>query len=306
MTHTTRSFAALTVFLLVFGTLYAYSAEGRLMRKPASAAAAAPDNEKCADQLDQYGPHLTLWQARKIVVMGFQVCTDAIVGDPRSFKFTLDSFEFNAKLNRHNESEHYRVDLKTLPQIFPKRGFAGIYRLKDENGKDLPDPFNHLLWQGSDSSAAPALANALNRLREMAGEQGMSLRNFPQAAAAWRALSQKPPVPEEVRAQRLLAETAFKEGNLGKALHHYELGMELYPVWPEGHFNAALISAELKFYNDAVEHMRAYLELEPDSRDAQSARDQIVIWQDKAQESAAATEKKTEQDQPQGRLKKRK
>jgi tetratricopeptide (TPR) repeat protein len=133
------------------------------------------------------------------------------------------------------------------------------------------------------------LAKALNRLREMAGEQGMALRNFSQAAAEWRALPTKPPIPEEVRAQRLLAETALKEQQAGKALSHYETGVEFYPVWPEGRFNAALIAAELKFYSEAVEQMRAYLELTPDSPDAQSARDQIVIWQDKATQSAAAS-----------------
>lgn len=301
MIHATKNFAALTAFLLVFGTFPTHSSAAAPMRKPATAAA-AQDDEKCADSLDQYGPHLTLWQARRIVVMGFQTCSFAIAGDPKSFKFRLDGFEFDAKPYRHKDYQHVKVDLKTFPQASAKRGFAGIYRLKDENGKDLPEPFNHLEWMGADADAAPALANAINRLREMAGEQGMSLRNFAQAAAAWRALSPKPPVAEEVRAQRLLAEAAFKEGNLGKALHHYETGVELDPLWPEGRFNAALISAELKYYNDAVEHMRAYLELAPDSQDAQSARDQVVIWQDKALEPAAAPEENTGQNKPKGRV----
>ncbi len=298
MIHATKSFAALAAFLLVFGAFQTSSAAAEIKRKPA--VAAAQDDEKCADSLDLYGPHLTLWQARRMIAMGFQTCSFAIEGDPASFKFSLDGIEFDAKPYRHKDYQHVKVDLKTFPQASAKRGFAGIYRLKDENGKDLPEPFNHLEWMGADAATAPALANAINRLREMAGEQGMALRNFPQTAAAWRALSPKPPVAEEVRAQRLLAEAAFKEGNLGKALHHYEIGVELDPLWPEGRFNAALISAELKYYNDAVEHMRAYLELEPDSKDAQSARDQVVIWQDKAQEPAAAPEETTEQHHARG------
>jgi len=301
MIHTIRSAAALTIFLLVFGAFHAHSAAAE---KPARAAP-APEKEQSAEELEQYGPHLTLWQARKMVVIEFRTCSLLIVGDPSSFKFSLDSFEFDARGFRHKEFQHFKMDLKTLPQVSAKRGFGGYYRLKDEDGKDLPEPLNHMLWQGSGAASdVPLLASALNRLREMAGEQGTALRNFPQAAADWRALSPKPPVPEEVRGQRLLAETAFKEGKLGKALYHYETGVELDPVWSEGRFNAALISAELKFYNDAVEHMRAYLELEPDSRDAQSARDQIVIWQDKAQEPAASPDKDT--DQPQSRFKKRK
>ena len=36
---------------------------------------------------------------------------------------------------------------------------------------------------------------------------------------------------------------------------------------------------------EAIEHMQAYLELVPDAQDAQSARDQIVIWQYKTKET---------------------
>jgi tetratricopeptide (TPR) repeat protein len=230
-----------------------------------------------------------------MVIAGFRASPSDIVTDPGSFSFSLDGFELNATMPNRKEF-HYKVDLKTLPQVFPKRGFAGVYRLKDEAGKDLPEPFNRLLWQiGQSQETAELVANTLNRLRKMAGEQGMALRNFPQAAAAWRALSPKPPVPEAVRAQRLLAETAFNERKLAKALYHYERGVELDPVWPDGRFNAALVAAELEFYDEAIEQMRAYLELAPDSPDAQDARDHIVIWQDKATQKAA----RRSEDQPQ-------
>jgi hypothetical protein len=48
----------------------------------------------------------------------------------------------------------------------------------------------------------------------------------------WRALPQKPQVPEEVRVERLLAETAFKERKLEKALYHYEGGLDFTPSGP--------------------------------------------------------------------------
>lgn len=41
----------------------------------------------------------------------------------------------------------------------------------------------------------------------------------------------------------------------------------------------ALLYAELKYYSEAIHHMRAYLELVPDASDAQQARDQIILWQ---------------------------
>jgi len=104
---------------------------------------------------------------------------------------------------------------------------------------------------------------------------------FQQRAATWRALAVKPPVSEEVRRRRLLAESAVSEKRFGEAVEQYEAGLEINPTWPEGHFNAALLCAELGYYSDAIHHMRAYLELTPDAPDAPAARDQIVIWQEK-------------------------
>ena len=80
----------------------------------------------------------------------------------------------------------------------------------------------------------------------------------------------------------MLAEDAVKAKNPEEALAHYELGLEAYPTWPQGYFNAALIAAELGYFQQAVEHMQAYLELLPDAPDAQAARDQIAIWREKA------------------------
>ena len=115
-------------------------------------------------------------------------------------------------------------------------------------------------------------------------------QRFTQQAAAWRALPSKPSIPEEVRQQRLLAENAVQEKKPDEALNHYETGLALYPTWPQGYFNAALIAAELGFYDEAVEQMQAYLELVPDAPDVQSARDQIVIWQYKAKHPVQAAQ----------------
>jgi tetratricopeptide (TPR) repeat protein len=128
-------------------------------------------------------------------------------------------------------------------------------------------------------------AAALNSLHASAVNSQAASVDFHQQAAAWRALNPKPPIPEEVREQRLLAKDAVKNNKPGEALDFYEAGLELYATWPQGRFNAALIAAELGLHADAVEHMQAYLELVPDAPDAQSARDQIVIWRHKAKGS---------------------
>jgi len=48
--------------------------------------------------------------------------------------------------------------------------------------------------------------------------------------------------------QRIAAEDAIKNSHPDAAQEYYEEGLDLYPTWPEGHFNAALIAAELGDY----------------------------------------------------------
>jgi regulator of sirC expression with transglutaminase-like and TPR domain len=91
--------------------------------------------------------------------------------------------------------------------------------------------------------------------------------------------------------RRLLAEDAVKNNKPVEALNDYEIGLQSYPTWPEGHFNAALIAAELNDYANAIEHMQSYLELVPTAPDAQAARDQITIWQHKAGQQMPAAVK---------------
>ncbi len=132
-------------------------------------------------------------------------------------------------------------------------------------------------------------ATALNSLRALALSNPVAATDFHQLAAAWRALDPKPPLPNDVRVRRLLAEDAVKAHSPQDALRFYEEGLALYRTWPQGCFNAALIAAELGFYSDAVEYMQQYLELLPDAPDAQSARDQVDIWSYKAKSGVAAS-----------------
>jgi hypothetical protein len=42
-------------------------------------------------------------------------------------------------------------------------------------------------------------------------------------------------------------------------------------------------------YSYAVEHMKRYLALSPDAKDAPAARDQMYVWEGKLQEAKATT-----------------
>jgi len=230
---------------------------------------------------------MSIWQARRAVIEGLMATNHYYSGlRISSYQFTLDHLDINT-----SNHEHFNIDLTSLPRVFYTEGFGVRCLLKAEGRMKLPEPLNKWAVDCANGPEVDALraiaksyADAVNRLRESARNADDPLRSFPQRAAAWRALATKPPIPEEVRVQRLMAEDAIKENKPDEALHYYENGIELYPTWPEGNFNAALIAAELKYYADAIEHMQAYLELVPDAADAQAARDKILIWQIKAKQ----------------------
>lgn len=141
-----------------------------------------------------------------------------------------------------------------------------------------------LMW--SSAQDANLIAQALNRLSASARgirtpQEEAVWNDFPQKAAAWRALAVKPPENEEVHRHRILAENAISEQDFSSALQHYEAGLAIDPVWPNGHYNAAMMYAQFGLYNEAIQHMQAYLTLVPDASDAQAARDKIYIWEDK-------------------------
>lgn len=163
--------------------------------------------------------------------------------------------------------------------LFDNRTWSGTHN-PDEDAK----MWSIALWRSSEE--AQSFADAMNRLRSAArgGQSIVQEAGWPelqQKAAVWRALAEKPAISEDVRRHRILAENAVKENRFDSAIEEYEAGLEINPTWPEGHFNAALLCAEMGYYSEAMHHMRAYLELTPEAPDAQQARDQLVIWEAK-------------------------
>jgi hypothetical protein len=257
----------------------------------------------------QVPPHqpsqMTLWQARRAMAAALGIT---------GIRFSPDGFEYDA-MTYKKVPYTVKIDLATPPALVAKCGSRWC-TLKDEAGRDpgrsLPKnsatkSFLYRSWSDPGSGkAAPILCLlcsnapytcsadcvnqaqtfvlAFNTLHAFAVDTNAPLRTFTQRAAAWRALATRPPIPDEVRVQRMMAEDAFKANKPDEALRYYEAGVLLYPTWPEGNFNAALIAGDLGYYDAAIEHMQAYLELVPDAADAQAARDKILIWQTKAKE----------------------
>jgi hypothetical protein len=248
---------------------------------------------------------MTIRQTRRAVVMGLKSADTNPPSKISGIKFSESNLEFNVdetfvfkKFGACLATGRHQVDLRTLGTLTLKP--SGSVFLLAMDGKVLQStvlnfsPWGSLcgkhpnilgIFSFSPDTAQP-FVDAMNRLSSFArsgggAQQETEWRNFQQKAIAWRALAAKPPQAEEVRKHRLLAEDALREKQIDAAVEHYETGLDIDPCWPEGHFNAALLYAEQRQYSEAVQHMRAYLELAPDAQDAPQARDQIVIWEAK-------------------------
>ena len=234
---------------------------------------------------------MSIWQARRtLTTKPNKVKFNGWYGPIR---FSANSFEYDV-MNSKKVPETVKVDLVTAPVVITNcwRTQCRLSKSSVPKNTGLRDYLERFDWYdfGPDTCSADCVhtaetfAAAFNVLSAFAKDTNAPLRTSTQRAAAWRALAAKPPIPEEVRVQRLMAEDAVKGSKPGEALNYYELGIQLYPTWPEGNFNAALIAGELGSYADAIEHMQAYLELVPNAADAQAARDKILIWQVKAKQ----------------------
>ena len=108
---------------------------------------------------------------------------------------------------------------------------------------------------------------------------------FQTIVSNYRSASEKPVFPEEARRCKVQAEAAVNEKRFDDAQDGYREALEIAPWWPEGHFNRALVLAELNEFPIAVVEMQRYLALVPDAPDARAAQDKIYIWEAKAKSS---------------------
>jgi hypothetical protein len=124
--------------------------------------------------------------------------------------------------------------------------------------------------------------------QQVKAQNDAQFEQFKAPAKAWREAAAKPAMPESAREHQVLAEHAFKEKDTDKAIKEYSAALDIFPTWPEGQFNLATLAGEKKFYETAILHMKEYLELVPESPDAQAAKDSVIIWKDKVATLQAA------------------
>ncbi len=100
---------------------------------------------------------------------------------------------------------------------------------------------------------------------------------FEEAAKSYHAA---PPTPgEEIRRAEVQAEEYVRTKQFAEAAEIYARALEQSPWWPEGHFNRAMIMAELGAYHAAITDMKRYLILTPNAANARRAQDNIYAWE---------------------------
>jgi hypothetical protein len=180
--------------------------------------------------------------------------------------------------------------------------YADVQNARVKNRIDVIfEAQGHTQWIEIDTTISDetraGFAGALNHLAEAAhagricdctrdvAHTKAELDTFAQSTAAWRAMSPKPTLSDEVIKKRLLAEDAIEHKHLGAAVGYYDAGVALDPTWAQGWYNAALLYAEQQDYFDAAARMNHYLILLPEAPDAATAKEKLLLWEAKAEES---------------------
>jgi len=220
-------------------------------------------------------PKVSVLEARKSLLSAYQRSNNQASEDLRIIE---DGIQFYDKSNPQTPTTYKYAELGSFDIESPLFSFEWVLTIQ---------PVGKRIYFGMDRYAdAKLLVDSLYALKYHTSAltlngDAAAFSEFQVKAEAWRALSQKPPLPEEARRFEVLAKDAIQKREFDKAADYYEKGLEVCPLWPEGQYNAAAIYGELQVYANAISHMKRYLALSPYAKDAQAAKDQMYIWQEK-------------------------
>jgi len=167
--------------------------------------------------------------------------------------------------------------------------FAQYTKLAFEAGRSVSDVTSDgkIVQRFSTGTYASSFIDAVLILKNAAlapDTEEADFAAFSASAKAWLATTPKPEMSDDTRAYKALAEDAFKRKDFPAALDAHGKALDKYPMWPAGQYNTAVLAAETEDYELAALHMRRYLVLAPDAKDAQAAKDKLLLWQLKAKQ----------------------
>ena len=192
-----------------------------------------------------------------------------------SVTFVCDSKYYDDKWNDTLRPVKKSVRIATPKSVSNGRDNGLYWTIIDGHKTGFPEKKYAIMF----ADAMHTLSNALAPDTEEA-----DFAAFSSAAQRWRDTTPKPDMPDEARAYKGLAEDAFKRKDYDAAFTAYCEALDRYPMWPSGHYNAALLAAEDGDYELAAQHMHRYLVLAPDATDAAAAKDKFLLWQLKAKQ----------------------
>lgn len=160
---------------------------------------------------------------------------------------------------------------------------AAINELKERasmNSRFLDRPANKSAYDKANFGVD--LLASLKRNTKRHGAESENEAHFQEALRAYRTAAVKPQLPEAARQFMVQAEGAVRDKDYLEAADFYEQALATAPWWAEGHFNLALVLAEIDDPDRAIIEMKRYLALVPTAPDARAAQDKIYDWQRKA------------------------
>ncbi|MGB7202717.1 MAG: tetratricopeptide repeat protein [Pyrinomonadaceae bacterium] len=196
------------------------------------------------------------------------------------------SFEYDVTIGGKTSTRNPKYLLKNIgyQKVQGADRNGSYYLVYSRDVLKFDELFYLLAWK--DERDAQRFVDALNRLiyevRVVVTPKD-DLTPFAADVQLWRDKPESRPVaPDGWDRHRILAEQGIKDKDFVAALVNYEAGIETYPLWAQGWFNAALLYAELSEFESAANRMKHYLLLVPDAPDAKAAREKTIIWEDKA------------------------
>jgi tetratricopeptide (TPR) repeat protein len=150
---------------------------------------------------------------------------------------------------------------------------SGHYRYSMELQKTL--------FSWSDFNTAQSFADAIYFMRQkyLSAKSNDDFARFELVASEYRALKVKPAVPEEQRKYLVQANSMTQMRNYVEAIKLYDKAIAMYQTNPAVYYNQALLFAQIKQYDSAINRMKKYLMLVPNAADARSAQDKIYEWE---------------------------
>jgi len=154
-----------------------------------------------------------------------------------------------------------------------KLSTSGHYRYSVELQKTV------FSWEDLKTAQSFADAVAFFKQKQLLKISKESFDAFEPIAAQYRALKVKPPVSEEQRKYIVQANSMTQLKNYIEAINLYDKAIAIDQTNPIVYYNQALLFAQIRSYNSAINRMKKYLMLSPNASDARSAQDKIYEWE---------------------------